>query len=481
MERMSWIGSVRKTQRSFLCLLSSAVVLCALVTQGKNDKSRENSAAVASPSVLEIDYSEVIARGSPYVFGGAQPRGLSESQWDTLKKQGFRFMRMQADLTELVPCDSPKAFLANRQGCAKPKNWDWQEGIYGDDFVSEASARGMRVCLVIKNARWNRWQGAPDDEETMPRDLEVWGAIVRKIVNHYEGAVDYIELFNEVDRDPQFLVEGSPYDRKTGYQKVARRALEAVAQSEHPETPVGGPVASWVGKEQVKWLLDDPKIRSGLGFLSFHTFDAEHYPSATVKTYRSLMAQYGVDLPIIRSSYVPEYPESDIPIPGTIEPVPVAGHLIGTLKDGLEAAGLWEIQNKGGEDDPRYWFDDTGTVPTANLWVLMSNTLKLGKGPSRIVALEGLPKTSALAAINVAGEPIAVCVGREGAYKADFRLKNLPIKGAVEVNVYRGDHQGDGKSVLEKVTAGVGQGECSFSYRIPERSVVGFRIEGKAQ
>ena len=51
---------------------------------------------------------------------------------------------------------------------------------------------------------------------------------MRTIIDHYAGAVDYLELFNEVDRDPQFLVEGSPYSRKTGYQAVARRALNAV-------------------------------------------------------------------------------------------------------------------------------------------------------------------------------------------------------------------------------------------------------------
>jgi len=239
------------------------------------DKSR----LAAEEAAISIDFRTVTGTGSPYVFGGTQPRWLSDVQWDRLKKQGFTFVRSQADLTRLVPCDSLQAYRENDDNCQDPRTWNWREGIYGDDFAQRAIDRGMRVCLVIKNARWNRYSGSPDDEETVPRDLDVWSDVLRKIVNHYEGGLSYIELFNEVDRDPQLRVEGSPYTRRQAYQAIARAALAAVAESEYPKTLVGGPAAYSFGEEQVRWLLADERIRDSLGFVSFHDFDNPHYPS----------------------------------------------------------------------------------------------------------------------------------------------------------------------------------------------------------
>ena len=129
------------------------------------------NASLAGETVsLHIDFSKIKGSTSPYVFGATQPRYLSDAQWDVLKKQGFNFTRSQADLTRLVPADSPEAYLKNEAGCADPANWDWQDGIYGNDFAQQAIDRGMHVCLVIKNARWNRYPGAPDDEETPARN-----------------------------------------------------------------------------------------------------------------------------------------------------------------------------------------------------------------------------------------------------------------------------------------------------------------------
>ncbi|MBD3276075.1 MAG: hypothetical protein GF372_12235 [Candidatus Marinimicrobia bacterium] len=430
--------------------------------------------AVEADEQVTIDFAEQISQGAPEVFGGTQPRGLSEDQWDILKKQGFTFMRSQADLTELVPADSPEEYLNNVDGCADPENWNWDEGVYGGDFAQEAIDRGMDVCYVIKNARWNRYEGAPDDEETMPRSLEVWGDIVTKIVNHYEGKLTYIELFNEVDRDPQFFVEGSDYTRKTGYQAVARTALEAVARSDYPESRVGGTAAAGFGEEQVRWLLEDDTIREGIGFISFHDFDNPDYPHEGVVSLKNLLEEYNVDVPIVRSSYVPEYGREG-GLPGTLEPAPIAHHLIGALKDGLAASGLWEIQNKGGEDDPRYWFHNGETVKTANLWLLMSNTLKLGKGPSQVMKASG-PFSLNLGALNHADQPVAVMIGDESK-DVNVTLENLDLDGRVKISIYSTNEHSGGEKPVGTLDRQVENGAVSFPVSIQEGEVVGLLIE----
>jgi hypothetical protein len=65
------------------------------------------SCLLCTAEPVEIDFGKTVGEGSPYVFGGTQPRGLSDQQWDLLKRDGFTFVRSQADVTRLVPCDSP--------------------------------------------------------------------------------------------------------------------------------------------------------------------------------------------------------------------------------------------------------------------------------------------------------------------------------------------------------------------------------------
>jgi hypothetical protein len=430
--------------------------------------------SVHAQTPLRVDYSRVEAQGSPYVFGGSQPRGITEAQWDSLAAQGFTFVRMQADVTELVPCASPEAYRRNDDGCAEPANWDWTDGVYGDNFARKAMRRGMRVAMVVKNGHWNRYPGAPVDEETVPRDLDVWGEVLRTIINHYDGGIQYVELFNEVDRAPQFRVTGSPHTRRSGYKAVARHALWAVRGSEHPDTRLGGPVAAGMGAEEAAWLLREADIRAHLGFLSFHAFDDLEYPRRVVDSLEAVMARYDVDLPILRSSYVPERKEAGSKEPGTTDPVAVAPHLIGALRDGLEAAGLWEIQNRSGDDDVRYWFDGDRVTPTADLWRLMSLRLDLGDGTSTVVHVEGVPYTSAFAALNPEAEPVGVVVAEEGGAAYEMALRGLPMEdGSVRIRLLGLD----GPLSNSPVQTEVRDGAVDFRLPVPSRGVYAYEVK----
>lgn len=77
--------TMRRYLYGFIFLFSFLLVLCNPAVQGQEQ--------------VTINFAEQISQGAPEVFGGTQPRGLSEDQWDILKQQGFTFMRSQADLT----------------------------------------------------------------------------------------------------------------------------------------------------------------------------------------------------------------------------------------------------------------------------------------------------------------------------------------------------------------------------------------------
>lgn len=420
-----------------------------------------------------VDYSNPIGKGNPMVFGGTQPRRLSDDQWDVLQQQGFKFMRSQADLTLLVSCESPEAYRANKNDCSKPENWDWSNGIYGDDFVQRAADRNMAVCLVIKNARWNRYPIAPDDEETMPRDLEVWQDIVTKIINHYNGGITYIECFNEVDREPQFLMQGSGLSNKEGYKKVILAGINAVRQSNYPQTKIGGTAAAGFGFDELLWLLNDEKIKNNLGFVSFHDFDNPDYPHQKVNKLNNLLREYNLDIDIVRSSYTPEFGRNHpLSKPGTTQPEYVAPHIFGAFKDGLAAAGLWEIQNREGENDFRYWFDGEKTVSTALLYNLLSNEYKLGKGPSTIVDVTGLDFSKGFGAVNPDKEFMGAFVNRTEA-KNDLRLtlKGTELKEHFRLR-FNLIHEGKDSVYYSPI---VNQNE-QINLDLPGQSVLGFKI-----
>jgi hypothetical protein len=342
----------------------------------------------------------------------------------------------------------------------------------------------MKVCLVVKNATWNRYSGAPDDEETVPRDMDVHEDIIRKIINHYQGGITYIENFNEIDRKsggayPQFRTDGSPYSRESGYKEVVSHAIQAAKTSDYPDTRIGGPAAMAFGETEAEWLLSDSRIAPDLGFISFHDFDNPEYPRSGVEGLIALLDKYDSTIPIVRSSYVPEFNRTG-GAPGTMHPEYIATHQIGALKHGLEGSGLWEIQNRDGGSDPRRWFDGSDNPATARWYILGSLTLGLGDGPSAIASTSGGGWDEVLGAVNTGGEYVAAFVAKDNGYTADVTMANVGLEGEGTVRVYRGDEQSDGKTAEDVLTVDVQDGSVSFSVEVPSHSVIGVRLEGAA-
>ena len=388
----------------------------------------------------------------------------------------FTIVRSQADLSKLVPCGSSSAYLENLNGCAEVGNWDFRNGIYGDNYARKAIERGMKVILTFKNASWNCYPGAPEDEETVPHDFRVWQDMLTKLINHYQGGIAYLELYNEVDRDPQFRVEGSPYTRKEGYQMVLRHAARAIDNSQYPDTPFGSPAAALIGAEQVKWMLEDDEIRHKVDLITFHDYDNPEYPAQAVDTYQNLMEEYGRDdLKIIRTSFVPEY-ERNLKLPGTLYPAPIARHLAGALKDGLLAMGLWEIQNKTDENDVRYWFDGDSVVATADLYRILSLEAGLGKGPSEIFATNSPDFTDILAARNEAGELIIMIPAdydNQG-LEVMLEINNLPFQNDVVAIQYQVGLNATVKNI-RKLKGTNGQHRADLT--IPDQAVLILQIK----
>jgi hypothetical protein len=255
---------------------------------------------------------------------------------------------------------------------------------------------------------------------------------------------------------------------------VVLNGLEAIHSSDYPDTPAGGPASARIGTEPVQWLLSDPEIRKKIGVLTFHDFDNPHYPHEAVNFYHRKMIQYGVDVPIVMSSNIPEFNRSG-GLPGTLYPEPIASKLIGALKDGIEACAFWEVQNKGGMGDPRYWFDGERTVKTAHLIDMMSNVLKLGKGKSRIVRTNVGRFTEIMGAINTDGEKVAVFANPQTKYY-ELILRNLDLEGTVKIEFYSGDGTAEPSEPITIFKKIVKEGEVSLDINMAAGSVYGMKV-----
>jgi hypothetical protein len=231
------------------------------------------------------------------------------------------------------------------------------------------------------------------------------------------------------------------------------------------------------GEEEAEWLLSDDRIAPDLGFISFHDFDNPEYPREGVEGLIDLLARYDADIPIVRSSHVPEFNRSQ-GVPGTMYPEYVAPHHIGAFKHGLHGSGLWEIQNRDGGSDPRWWFDGSDNPATARHYIMGSVTLGLGEGPSTIVASQGGAWDQILGAINDAGDYVALFVAQDNGYTAEVTMEGVALEGTVTIKVYRGDEQSDGETVIDTKSASIDNGTLSFSLDIDEHSVFGVLLEG---
>lgn len=219
------------------------------------------------------------------------------------------------------------------------------------------------------------------------------------------------------------------------------------------------------------------RISNDLGCVTFHDFDNPEYPHADVQKIKALLNKYDSNAHIVRSSHTPEFGRNDpLRQPGLTQPEWVAPLIIGALKDGLHAAGFWEVQNKSGADDHRYWFDGNNTVNTSNTFVMMSKTFKLGTDSYKVFDVKGMPYAHAMGAINMYEEHVAVFVAKSDAYGMNLTIQNMAVKDSVKIEVYRGDAVGDGQTVIDLFYVQLKNSKLNFSYTIPEKSVVGFKI-----
>ena len=158
----------------------------------------------------------------------------------------------------------------------------------------------------------------------------------------------------------------------------------------------------------------------------------------------------------------------------------VGSALVQFLKEGIRGATIYMHYPKpidGNTFGTYEWDEDNNeAMPHRNMraFELLSKTLKLGDGLSRITRATSDGITNAAGAVNVEGEHIAVLTNLGGESKTvTTALRNLAISGSALVSVYRASKDDDPGVPVVSHVVGITDGRLDLTLEVPAYSVVG--------
>jgi len=228
-----------------------------------------------------------------------------------------------------------------------------------NDFLSRAHARGARIVITLDAMpRWlaadrsdKRLADGPVWAKSPPRDYRKWAAVVRKVVEHFNGHLG-LDAWYEVWNEPDHAWRGTMDE----FFRLYQASTEGAHQGD-PKARIGGPaVSSWaaIGTQRdpgdvkkgffiQRWLTYAAVHKLPVDFITWHGFyrqPDEHY-RRVVPRIRAWVAQAGMDAltPLLVSEWniaaEPPYPEGDLN-GNYVGAAFVAGSLIAMQRAGLD-------------------------------------------------------------------------------------------------------------------------------------------------
>ncbi|MFC5402546.1 DUF7402 domain-containing protein [Cohnella soli] len=443
--------------------------------------------SVASAATnVSADFTVNNGTGHPYVFGAAIG-GVKTTMLDSLQQSGMNLVRRDAYLSEIVPKTTIEDYKNNVGNVADPANWDWSK--YG--WVDEYHNRGIKIMLIISYVPdWLTFvKKVEKDNHYPPKDLTVYRDIVTKIYAHFQGKVDYVEIWNEPDTDWFMNLTDSPYatdianhpkgtpgECLTAYKDIYEAASLGV-RSVDATIPIGGPavfdatLTNWATS-----MLSDNRIKNNVDFLTYHDYQTNYNPVETVTAWQSVAASSGKpNIPVFVTEW--NYGGDPHPMNGaSVEAISYVGNRLTNMYK-QHAAGSTIFANDDFVTWPDYFgvYDNGDLTPRASAYRLMSVDLGLGSGDSVINSVSfGSPIKNAGAATNANGDKVVWLVN-DGTSQTTVNL-NVAGLGSISsayANIYEASERSDATSTAQTVPVAVSGGNTSVAFNVPAKSIVG--------
>jgi hypothetical protein len=423
------------------------------------------------------NFAATVATGYREVFGGV---GLpfTSTQEQMLADNGDTMVRWAYNIywadsiNQVVPATSNSAYeAALSAGCPSgsacdPNTWAWGDDSEAQTVFQEANvSRFSTMAIMGDTTPWNSVNGTITG---MPTDWTVYEDMVKKIVQHYSSlfATTYIEVWNEPD-----VIPISPSDYATVYYHTAH-AVRSVNSS----ILIGGPATSSPNNSYVDAIMNNPSIpRSWVNFISFHNYNGGVGPEDTsvMNHARSLQANE----PIFLTEWNADGScQSSLDANDSATVAYDGARLINILSASYNGAThhTFEIFNPTGLCS--VW-DITGSylLPRMRAALLLSKKMGLGAGNSSIkqVSLSGV--TTAVAAVNSAGNPVTAVANYSGSsVTVAVNFSGLGQSGTANLQTYLADFgTNTAQSPTENMNVSVSGGSLSHSITLTPYSVAG--------
>ncbi len=462
---------MRKTNILLSLLILMAGNVYALTPVGEVG---EKSAPAEKKVSVTVDFGKVTNTCGNMLFGGCQNPSLPHSDkiLPMLVDAGFNCIRCDIWLEKVLPQDiTLDDYRQNKNDVQNPDNWN-----YADlELMARAKKSGMKVMLII--AYCPSWLSYNGKSNGVPRDLNVYADIVRKVYERYCRYVDWVEVYNE----PGYFLttENSPYTSRGKALADIYATCAEVVRKITPRMPMGGTsVVLWgdggVGGETNTDFFADGRItHENFNFYSHHVYGDYGIPTEkeTVSRVKKELGKFGFgDLPV----YFTEWSTSinavadSVTYTGSRSHLFVGNCLVNWMRDGLQGAMHWNYMQafaEGGEPEPGIATDAHGMyvwnvktqkprlLPKANVFTMLSKSLGLGEGENTIaecttddtqgflnaVALTNAAGDKCMIFVNGSQEPVQVVLSAEEEYNkirqytvtytsADLKGKTVRLK-----------------------------------------------------
>lgn len=433
--------------------------------------------AFANTTLTATYTSSGVGHGSPYVFGGNISNLNLSDPIDNpytfkLPGAGVTLIRDTVYLDGIVPNTTVTNYLNNVGGVQNPANWNW--GPYS--WIGTQHADGMKVMMIVGyDAHWLSDNG---DIHGVPSNWTVYQDIVTKIHQHFQGMVDYVEIWNEPESTGFLNLSGSNYtDSLTAYEDIYSHAANAI-RAVDTTIPIGGPVT--FTPSHTNWLdglLTNPATSSNVNFVSYHDYQAGT-SNESVTAWQQEAARDGhPNLPVFVTEWNNDPAGGAIDSNSTAAIGYQANRLTNFYKQGAAGAALFAMDSFG-QFTGFYFVDSLGDlVPAAGAFRLMSRDLGLGAGTSTIQQISRSGTlANAGAARNSSGTDVAWLVNTSNAPETDTVNFNGVANGSYTAQVYEASATNSALTPREAHPVTVTNGTAQLTTLTPPGSVVGIAL-----
>lgn len=458
----------------------------------------------AAPLTISVDYSKQTAKGSPLIFGGNHaPNVEHQDAWNKIAEVGVTSIRKDLFIDKALPNNiSINDYLKNKNGAADTENWNWNEINKIKDIFSNAKKRNFKtIGILCYNPAWLTFSKTPYG---VPISWTVYEDIVKKIYKIHRNNLDYIEIWNEPDWNIFFNTKNSGLSPEEAYSILYYHATKAIREvdssfNDGKTIPIGGPANSDVYHTSVlETLLKSKRINteSNLNYISYHNYETKYNvkePSWTY--YKTVLKKYNLqnkNVMITEWNYDSEgYQKPNKYNTGNDAVIYTANKFIDFLKMGLYGAFYHILEPiainkpKGGEGYFGFYSWKNGKaelLPQAKTWRILSKSMGLGTGESKIISTQNSAELNSTGFINSTGEEgVAFVNDSEEKRVVELKLRNIREVNRVKVEVYIASADENGGKVVQSDIVDTLDNILQYRLTAPPQSVVGIKIIPESQ